>query len=73
MPLPYIIYDHYKSSPRALTIVKSREKAYPFYRSTGQNSNMEGTWLPFMGIGTDGWLVKPNAYQAGSLLPKSVN
>ncbi|MCF6765111.1 hypothetical protein L3V82_04955 [Thiotrichales bacterium 19S3-7] len=36
---------------------------YAFYKSTGKNSKMEGTWFPFLGINTggfkNGWFMKP--------------
>ncbi|TNF69807.1 MAG: hypothetical protein EP298_01555 [Gammaproteobacteria bacterium] len=36
---------------------------YAFYRSTGNNSNMPGTWFPFKGIAPElfgGWFIKPS-------------
>lgn len=38
---------------RDIIYVELETKRQPFYRSTGRNSGMPGTWLPFDGIG---WL-----------------
>lgn len=42
---PYIIYkSHTNEIMRDITIINGQ----PYYRSTGHNSGMEGTWLPFV-------------------------
>jgi hypothetical protein len=35
-------------------------RTFPFYQSTGINSDQPGTWFPFHGIDSDGWFIKPN-------------
>ena len=39
-------------------------RTFPFYQSTGINSDQPGTWFPFHGIDSDGWFIKPNVGMA---------
>ncbi len=40
---------------------KNRTKTYPFYQSTGVNSQYRGTWFPFKGIENNGFFLKPHS------------
>lgn len=62
MPVFYFCYNRLFSKISIKKPNSSETKIYGFYKSTGVNSDCEGTWFPFRGISVeygDWWVVKP--------------
>jgi hypothetical protein len=56
------------STNRAFVIVQKADGSFqPFYQSTGLNSGMSGTWLPFDGYGgaSDKWWLRKDPFTRG--------